>query len=188
MSGLRQEKCVKWLNSQKIVAVQTETLRAASSDASFRRYFRVDRSDGSGTLIVMDAPPPQEDVRPFISVTEKLIQAGVHAPEIFAQDETEGFLLLEDLGDVTMLEVLKNSPEKRESIYRKAMSVLVQIQANAKTSGLNPYSREKLKQEMDLFDEWFVKHHFKTELSEQESGWLETIKNTLIDSALAEGQ
>ncbi|MDX1669042.1 MAG: phosphotransferase, partial [Limnobacter sp.] len=148
MSGLRQEKCVKWLNSQKFVAVQTETLRVASSDASFRRYFRVDQADGSGSLVVMDAPPPQEDVKPFIAVTQKLIEAGVHAPQIYAQDEQEGFLLLEDLGDVTMLQVLNSSPEKRDPIYRTAMSVLVQIQANASTSGLAPYSREKLKQEM----------------------------------------
>lgn len=188
MSGLRQEKCVKWLNSQKIVSVQAQTMRPASSDASFRRYFRVNKSDVTGTLIVMDAPPEHEDVRPFIVTTNKLIQAGVNAPKILVQDETDGFLLLEDLGDETMLSFLQANPERRESVYRKAMSVLAQIQAKADVSGLTPYSAEKLRQEMDLFDEWFVKHHFKTVLTEQESKWLETIKSTLIASALSEGQ
>lgn len=188
MSGLRQEKCVKWLNSQKIVAVQAQTMRPASSDASFRRYFRVNKSDGTGTLIVMDAPPEHEDVRPFITMTHKLVQAGVHAPQILAQDESDGFLLLEDLGDQTMQQFLQSNPERREAVYRKAMSILAQIQSSADVSGLAPYSAEKLRQEMDLFDEWFVKHHFKTELTEQESKWLETIKSTLIASALAEGQ
>jgi N-acetylmuramate 1-kinase len=188
MSGLRQEKCVKWLNSQHNVAVDTQTLKPASSDASFRRYFRVSKSDGTGTLIVMDAPPPNEDVRPFIMTTGKLVQAGVNAPRILAQNESEGFLLLDDLGDQTMLQVLQADPDCRDAVYRKAMSLLVQIQAKADVSGLAPYSAEKLRQEMDLFDEWFVRHHFKSELSEQEARWLEAIKSTLIASALAEGQ
>ena len=84
--------------------VPAGSLTAASSDASFRRYFRW---AGEGrSLIVMDAPPPQEDCRPFVQVAALLAAAGVHVPRILAQDLERGFLLLSDLGTLTYLEVI----------------------------------------------------------------------------------
>ncbi|HET7394827.1 MAG TPA: phosphotransferase, partial [Gammaproteobacteria bacterium] len=80
------------------------SLTPASADASFRRYFRT--ATKAGSVIVMDAPPPQEDCRPFIQVAELLRNAGVHAPEVLAQDLEQGFLLLTDLGTQTYLEIL----------------------------------------------------------------------------------
>src|SRR6478609_3442996 len=94
-----------WLQAQSSVTVDVTTLRPASSDASFRRYFRVDGQD-SATYIVMDAPPPQEDVRPFIHVAELFGQTGVSVPKVLAQDVDRGFLLLTDLGATTYLHQL----------------------------------------------------------------------------------
>jgi len=80
-------------------------LAPASEDASFRRYFRAHLADGR-TYIVMDAPPPQEDCAPFVRIARLLREAGLHAPEVHAQDLAQGFLLLADLGTKTYLEAL----------------------------------------------------------------------------------
>jgi aminoglycoside/choline kinase family phosphotransferase len=87
-------------------AVVASTLRPASSDASFRRYFRADRSDG-GSVVVMDAPPPQEDVRPFVHVAGLIAAAGLHAPRVLEADAANGFLLLDDLGSELYLDALR---------------------------------------------------------------------------------
>lgn len=94
----RLTQLAAWLAKLESPKTLTETLRVASADASFRRYFRVDAEDGS-TLIVMDAPPPQEDVRPFIEVAELFGATGVTVPKILARDVDNGFLLLTDLGN-----------------------------------------------------------------------------------------
>ncbi|MBV9891075.1 MAG: phosphotransferase, partial [Rhizobacter sp.] len=79
-------------------AVIAATLRPASADASFRRYLRADCADG-GSVVAMDAPPPHEDVRPFIHVAALIAAAGLHAPRVLEADVQQGFLLLEDLGN-----------------------------------------------------------------------------------------
>jgi aminoglycoside/choline kinase family phosphotransferase len=88
-------------------ALQPATLRPASADASFRRYFRLDRLDGSGSCIVMDAPPAQENCQPFVQVAGLLGLAGLNAPRVLAWDEARGFMLLSDLGDRTYLAELQ---------------------------------------------------------------------------------
>lgn len=90
--------------------LRAETLAPASADASFRRYLRVLAHDG-GSRIVMDAPPPQEDVRPFIDVARRITAAGLHAPAVLAADEAQGFLLLADLGSQLYLQALKAATE-----------------------------------------------------------------------------
>ena len=87
--------------------LRVDTLRPASADASFRRYFRLDGQ--AGTLIAMDAPPPQEDCRPFVHVAALLGGAGVHAPQVLEQDIAQGFLLLTDLGPQTYLQSLREA-------------------------------------------------------------------------------
>lgn len=188
MNALRQDLIKEWLNQLPGQPCLTDTLQAASSDASFRRYFRVARTDGAGHLIVMDAPPPQEDVRPFVRIDGLLRQAGIHAPEILAANPEQGFLLLEDLGNLTLLQALEEDRSRGDSIYRQATSLLVKMQANVDASSLPAYSAEKLRAEMDLFDEWFVKVHCKMELTAQEQQWLDNIKALCIESALSEGQ
>ena len=80
------------------------TLKPASGDASFRRYFRLQLADGA-TRIVMDAPPDKENCQPFVQIEQRLSAAGVHVPAIYQQDQAQGFLLLEDLGDELYLDV-----------------------------------------------------------------------------------
>src|SRR3954468_12391124 len=81
------------------------SLSPASEDASFRRYFRAALEDGR-SFIAMDAPPEKEDCRPFVHVAGLLAQAGVHAPQVHAQDLAQGFLLLTDLGTKTYIQEL----------------------------------------------------------------------------------
>lgn len=188
MSALRQEMLKKWLTGLSEFEFDLETLQAASSDASFRRYFRVSESNAARTLIVMDAPPEKEDVRPFVHVAELLRKGGANAPEVLAQNADEGFLLLQDFGNTTMLQGLNAQPAQTDAFYIRAIQDLVDMQANTPTTGLPAYGADKLLQEMNLFDEWYVGRHCGAELTEQERNWLDSIKGMLIQSALAEPQ
>ena len=107
-------------------------LAPASSDASFRRYFRLTlarEAHGARTLIAMDAPPPMEDCRPFVHVAALLADAGVHAPRVLAQDLGRGFLLLTDLGTTTYLDAAYHilhhagQPLRYEEITERAVQV-----------------------------------------------------------------
>ena len=97
-----------WLASLPAERLQPASLRPASADASFRRYLRVDTADGA-SRIVMDAPPPQEDVRPFVQIAQLIGQAGLNAPRVLAQDVAHGFLLLTDLGTEPYLATLQQA-------------------------------------------------------------------------------
>ena len=142
-----------WLGS--VVPSDTFTLAPASSDASFRRYFRA--TFASRTLIVMDAPPPQEDCRPFVDVARRLRDAGVNAPVVHAQDLERGFLLLSDLGSRTYLSALDATSAK--ALYHDALVALVKMQADASVEGLEPYHRAIQQRELDLFPDWYVARH-----------------------------
>jgi aminoglycoside/choline kinase family phosphotransferase len=83
-----------------------DTVRVASADASFRRYFRVDRVGGAGSCIIMDAPPAQENCTPFVHVGRLMQAAGLNVPRILAWDEAQGFMLMSDLGPQTLMEVI----------------------------------------------------------------------------------
>jgi aminoglycoside/choline kinase family phosphotransferase len=124
----------------------------ASADASFRRYFLVTFADR--TLIVMDAPPQHEDCRPFIHVAKLFNAAGVHVPQVLAQNLEQGFLLLTDLGTATYLQTL-NSDNARE-LYGNATDALINIQQASQECELPPYDSELLMREMQLFQEWYI--------------------------------
>lgn len=164
--------------------VPAATLTAASSDASFRRYFRW---EGAGrTLIVMDAPPPQEDCRPFVKVAELLASANVHVPEILAADLERGFLLLPDLGRQTFLEVI--NPQNADQLFADALQALLKFQQLPLTDGLPVYDAALLQRELQLFPDWYVRQHLKLTLSaEQQAAW-QRICAVLVDSALAQPQ
>ena len=130
-------------------------LTPASEDASFRRYFRV-HLDGH-TRILMDAPPPQEDCRPFVQVTRVLADAGVNVPAIFAADLEHGFLLLSDLGDRQYLQALDEA--SADVLYEDAIATLVRLQRYADASSLPRYDRARLLAEMQLFPDWFLHRH-----------------------------
>lgn len=161
------------------------SLTAASSDASFRRYFRW---AGEGrSLIVMDAPPPQEDCRPFVQVAALLAEAGVHVPRILAQDLERGFLLLSDLGTLTYLEVINAA--NADDYFQAAIDALLAFQGKQPTNGSLPlYDRALLARELSLFPEWYVGRELDMTFSASQLERWQAVCDRLIDSALAQPQ
>ncbi|WP_172150420.1 MULTISPECIES: aminoglycoside phosphotransferase family protein [Pseudomonas] len=158
------------------------TLTPASSDASFRRYFRW-QGDGR-SLILMDAPPPQEDCRPFVKVAERLAEAGVNVPQILAQDLQRGFLLLSDLGRQTYLDVI--DAQNADRLFDDAVQALLAFQRLPMDAPLPSYDDALLRRELQLFPEWYVRRHLGVELSEAQQAAWQRICALLIDSALAQ--
>ena len=124
-----------------------------AGDASFRRYFRV---IGEGRqAVLMDAPPPHEDPRPFIAVAEWLGSIGLTAPEILARDLDQGLLLLGDLGDARLRETLDEDPAREEELYRLATDLLVQLHGSPPMPGLPPHGLDQWLDELMLFTDWY---------------------------------
>jgi hypothetical protein len=168
-------------------------LEPASVDASFRRYFRItlaapvvvpDRNDHARTLIAMDAPPPQEDCRPYIAAARLLAAAGVHAPAILAQDLDHGFLLLTDLGSRTYLDALDTA--SAPTLYRDALEALVRWQLASRDGVLPRYDEKLLRRELDLFPDWYVAKHLGITLGTAQQATLERAFRTILDNNLAQ--
>ncbi len=164
----------------------TETLRPASADASFRRYLRIDRVAG-GSLIVMDAPPPQEDVRPFVKVAGLILAAGLHGPEVLACDAERGFLLLTDLGRTLYLDAFADaSARQADSMMRDAIRALVQWQRHVPSEALPPYDEAKLRSEMQLFPDWCVAREYGVTWGERESKTWQRVTDALAAAAMSQ--
>lgn len=157
----RTEQMQQWL--QTLFPDRRYELAPASSDASFRRYFRLQFTDEHATRIVMDAPPQHEDCRPFIHVASLLAQAGVHAPRVLEQDLLQGFLLLDDLGTKTYLDAL--TAENADALFRDAIDSLILWQRASRGGELPPYDAALLRRELDLFPDWYVARHLGVTLS-----------------------
>jgi aminoglycoside/choline kinase family phosphotransferase len=166
------------------LGLRADTLAPASADASFRRYLRVQADDGS-SRIVMDAPPPQEDVRPFIDIAARITAAGLHAPAVLAADAAQGFLLLADLGSQLYLPVLQAATEAQaDGLMREAVAALVHWQRQMDGSGLPTYDDALLRRELALFPDWCVqREHGITWTDVQQATW-DKLCNTLVASAL----
>ena len=170
-------------------SLNTASLRAASSDASFRRYFRVDGAARS--FIVMDAPPPLEDVRPFIHIADLLHNAGLNAPTVLAQDVPHGFLLLTDLGSQLYLDVLndavaRDDTKQRDTLMRDAIRALIQWQTRGDASTLPAYDDALLRRELQLFPDWCVTRECgATWTTDEQQIWLDAC-DMLVASALAQ--
>jgi aminoglycoside/choline kinase family phosphotransferase len=135
------------------------SVRMASADASFRRYFRVDTVDG-GTRIVMDAPPAQENCVPFVRVTKLMHAAGLSVPELLEWDETHGFMLMSDLGRATLIEALDPAdPQAARPLYEQALDALLRWQQASKPGVLPPYNEALLRRELELFPDWYLARH-----------------------------
>jgi len=158
------------------------TLSPASADASFRRYFRVTFPDS--TLIAMDAPPPQEDCRPFVRVAALMADAKVHVPAVLAQDLARGFLLLSDLGATTYLAAL--NPGNADQLFGDAIDTLIRWQLASREGILPAYDEALLRRELDLFPEWYLGRHLGIKLNSQQSEALEKIFNLILASNLAQ--
>ena len=124
-----------------------------AGDASFRRYFRVILDDGR-QAVLMDAPPPHENPRPFAAVAEWLVSVGLSAPEILARDLERGMLLLADFGDDRLREALDVSPGRERELYELATDVLVHLHAHPPMPGLPPHGLQQWLDELMLFTDW----------------------------------
>ncbi len=191
--SLREQAFQRWFEPLILRhGLLASSLRAASSDASFRRYFRVD--SGSGTpYIVMDAPPPQEDVRPFVDIAWRLARAGLNAPRIVEQDAANGFLLVSDLGTRLYLDALLVAQAASDSatiasLMRDAIVALVQWQRQGNTEGLPPYDDALLRRELALFPQWCVEREFAVTWSDAQQRTWHNVCDTLVASALAQAQ
>ncbi len=169
-----------WL--QQVLPGQTFSLAPASSDASFRRYFRI--SLDTRTLIAMDAPPAHENCAPFIHVAQLFSAAGVHVPEIFAQELQLGFLLLSDLGAETFLAQLSDA--SADALYRDANAALIKIQLASRPGQLPPYDAALLMREMRLFPDWYVARHLNLQLTPSQTEVLENALQLVLSNVLAQ--
>ena len=175
----RQISIQNWLKS--ILPSPTFEFSSASSDASFRRYFRVIQNQQS--WIVMDAPPDLEDTTSFVQIASFLYSDGINVPKIFAQDKEQGFLLLTDFGNTPYLQQLNEQSADR--LYRVAIDSLIAIQlAPSENIDLPIYDSARLQQEMALFPEWFLQKH----MTIQSPDFIETIYQLLITNALEQPQ
>ena len=130
-------------------------LSPASADASFRSYWRV--QSAQRTWVVMDAPPPQEDIRPWLDIGTRLRGAGLHAPEVFASDAARGFVLMEDLGTRTYLPELSDA--NADVLYGDALDALLRMQRDVDAHDLPVFDATRTIPEMELFGEWFLRRH-----------------------------
>jgi aminoglycoside/choline kinase family phosphotransferase len=145
-------------------ALQPASVRPASADASFRRYLRVD--GGGGSFIIMDAPPEREDCAPFVKVAKLMADAGLYVPRVLAWDAPQGFMLLDDVGTRTMIEVVDAEPtQATQALYLRAVDALVAWQLASKPGVLPVYDEALLARELALFPDWYLAKHRGVELS-----------------------
>jgi aminoglycoside/choline kinase family phosphotransferase len=175
-----------WLQTlPPALGLRPETLRPASDDASFRRYFRLDAGTASeGTLVAMDAPPPMEDVRPFVQAAEVLGRSGVSVPEVVGADVARGFLLLEDFGSVTYLSVLDAA--SAPALYADASRALIAMQSAGRPDDFPPYDRTLLWRELQLYPDWYVARHKGVVLSAGERATLDAAFESILANVLAQ--
>jgi aminoglycoside/choline kinase family phosphotransferase len=184
-NDIRLTQLQQWLAALPSPSVKADSIRPASSDASFRRYFRVDAADGL-SYIAMDAPPPQEDVVQFIHVAELFAKAGVSVPHVLAQDVPRGFLLLTDLGSTTFLYQLNH--DTAHKLYLDAIDALILIQVQSQPYALPKYDRALLLRELMLFPEWYIGKHLGVTLSQSQSATLDKVFEALLANNLAQPQ
>ncbi|MFN4998527.1 MAG: aminoglycoside phosphotransferase family protein [Betaproteobacteria bacterium] len=193
-----------WLTQQATAlaglgwSVDPASLTAASSDASFRRYFRINGQRGgqSQCLILMDAPPEKESIGPFIKIATLLRQAGVNAPNIWRHDAGQGFLLCDDFGVTTYASAIERRQHDAAAcapLYRDAHQALVRLQrfslqqpSASEVAGLVAYDRNKMLQEMQLFDQWFLVHHRPITLAASDREMLVNTYDLILDACQAQ--
>ena len=166
--------------------LHSASLRPASADASFRRYLRLDTSTPGQSCIVMDAPPDKENCRPFVQVQALMQQAGLNVPQILAWDETQGFMLLSDLGAQTLIEKLDpERPQDAFAWYQQATDTLLQWQLASRPGVLPVYDEALLRRELALFPDWYIARHRSTTLDAAQQAVLDHAFNRIVAHNLA---
>ena len=187
----------QWLSAASAACqLDPATLRLASADASFRRYFRVDHMDpGMGSCIIMDAPPALEDCAPFVKIAGLMTDAGLNAPRVLAWDEAQGFMLLSDLGSQTMMQVIQQQApldpfppagSPIHQMYMDAVDALIAWQLSSRPGVLPAYDDALLSRELQLFPDWYIAKHrgitVDAGLQEKLAGFFAQIKDSNLNS------
>lgn len=177
----RLEQLKNWLDNE--LNFSEYTLRPASADASFRRYFRVLHAGIS--YVVMDAPPEKEDSRPFVTISKMFFDLGLNVPEVIDESLEQGFLLLSDLGSAPYLDVLNE--ETVERLYGDALGALATLQAcTPEHASLPSYDRTLLLNEMELCREWLIGEHLGLSPDTAQTGMIDAAFELLAENALAQ--
>jgi N-acetylmuramate 1-kinase len=186
----------QWLSSLPThLDLALESLTIASSDASFRRYLRINTAPASATAptsyIVMDAPPSHEDCKPFVAIARHMHSNGVAVPKIIASDLENGFLLLTDFGDTTFLSKVENTEAiEASAYYNAAINSLIELQLKVPSNDsdwpLPPYNREVLLRELMLYPDWYIAKHKRIELTEKERASMLACFELIIGNNLAQ--
>jgi hypothetical protein len=164
--------------------LQLHTLRIASADASFRRYFRINGKDQ--TFILMDAPPDKENCQPFVDIGLLMLQAGLRAPQIHDWQADTGFMLLEDLGQHTMMQSLTQANASQQlALFEQATDALLLWQQASKPGVLPAYDDALLRRELSLFEQWYVNAYRQYTLNAQQTTDLILVYDRLVQHNLA---
>ena len=186
----RSEQLQQWLSqhSDKYL-FDIQSLQVASSDASFRSYYRIFSKALNKTLIIMDAPPPQENCAVFCDIAGLLDKQGVNVPKILEEEQELGFLLQSDLGDTTYYQAVQAGLDdaQLQTIYREALDTLVLMQQSP-AEHLAPYDASRLREVMNLFEEWYVQRYKKNELTQKEQQILYPVLDALAEFNAQEPQ
>lgn len=159
------------------------TIEKASSDASFRQYYRL--THGNVTFLLMDSSLEKDSLDPFVKVTQKLLSVGVKAPRILKQDLEAGYLILEDFGSTHYLDILNY--DNFEDLYKKAIDVIVKMQ-NINAKGLPVYDKKFLSFEMDLMREWYMVKLLPVVLSKKQEEIVAKTIDAISDEVLKQPQ
>ncbi len=174
-------KLKRWLRND--LDIHFDHIAPASSDASFRRYFRIQHEGKS--LIVMDAPPEKENCDPFIKISNAMAAMKLNVPRVLQQDLKQGYLLLTDLGNVQYLEKLNATTA--EQLYRDALEALLLLQSSSEVPRTLPqYDHALLMQEMELVREWYFKQQLAINFDATQHAVLDQTFGLLVQSALAQ--
>jgi N-acetylmuramate 1-kinase len=160
------------------------TIEPASADASFRSYWRVTSPDG--TRVVMDAPPDKENIEPWLAIGARLRAAGLHAPDVFAVDRAEGFVLMEDLGARLYLPELHEKTV--DTLYADALDALLRMQTHVDPAGLPHFDEPFVTMELELMPEWFLRRHLGHAIECDDWDVIELAFRVLINEVRAQPQ
>ena len=181
----REGAFAQWL--ERICRTQQllpNTVSIASADASFRRYFRIMGVDGN-SRIIMDAPPDKENCQPFVQVAQLMQKAGVPGPDILDWEPTQGFMLLTDLGQLTLLQHLQQQPQDADHMLRESLDLLIRWQMASQPNVLPAYDRALLRRELDLFPDWYITQHKAWPAAFKQRESLHALFDLIIDRNLS---
>ncbi len=170
--------------ARHVLAEPALMLEPASSDASFRSYWRV--AHAAHELVLMDAPPPQEDVRPWLDIGARLAEAGVHVPRVHAGDVDRGFLLIEDLGRRLYLPELTGTTA--DALYGDALDALLAMQTRVESADLPAYDAPFLRRELELLAPWFLERHLGRRVDAATARTLDVAFDRLVANAVEQPQ